>query len=133
MDLYIVLFQVYSDYNLEQIEYSKKNIRNLFEKILKEKMVKYFPYLENFLKILVFKIIDNFYNNRMFEKYELNNYIVIYLQKLHFHGLFNRQNINVCINFYDEELLKQSAKILCSIKQREEEEENTIGRIDPRQ
>jgi hypothetical protein len=132
MDLYIALFNVYSDYNLKQIYITKKNIRNLLYKILNEKIVKYLPYLEEFFKNLIFKMISHSYQyDTLFKNHKLlNDYICDYLKFLSFNGVISKDKISQYIIIYEEKILKETAIILSSFKQLEEQEENTIGQID---
>jgi hypothetical protein len=134
MDLYIALFQVYSDYTLEQITASKGIIRSLLQKVLNEKLVKYFPFIENFYFKLIFKIIGDFYRlNKKVSNEKITTYISSYLETLGLHGVINEQKIYYYVNLFEESLINSSAKILCNLKQMGEEEVNTIGQIDLQQ
>lgn len=128
MDLYIALFQVYNQYTLGEIEISKSNIRGLLKKVVEQRLVKYFPYLENFYKILIFKIIDQGYHNKELykDKQKLNDYICDYLKYLTFHGTYNKEQIYTFIENYEVEIIKETARVLCSLKTTDSQHQEPI-------
>jgi hemerythrin superfamily protein len=92
------------------------------KKVLDERLVKYFPYLEEFYKILIYKIIDRgYHNNELYkDKQKLNEYICDYLKYLRFHGTYNKEQLYSFIESYEIEVIKETGRILCSLKNKED-------------
>ncbi len=134
MDLTTVLIQVYTDYSLEQIQESKNNIRDAFQKIINEGKVKYFSQIEIFYYKLIFKLMGKVYCvDKNLSNQNFVSYINSQLKSLGIHGVINEQKIKYFINLFEEGLIKSSATILCNLKQLGEEEASTIGQIDLQQ